>query len=319
MFIDIIFVVFGLVALYFGGEWFVEGAARIARSFGLSSMVIGLTVVAFGTSTPELLVSLSAALAGNSDIAIGNVIGSNIANIGLILGMTGLIFPISVHIDLLRREIPILLAATAGTALLVIDGEVSRLDGVLMLIGLVAFNVFMIYSARREREKRVFLDEDGEDAEDPPPVEPIGRSVVRGLVGLAVLLLGAQLTVQGAVDLARSVGVSELVIGVTLVAFGTSLPELTTSIVAAFKKESDIAIGNIVGSNIYNLLSILGLTAVLAPIDVDQRVITFDGVVMVGFTLLLLPLVWNRVIQRREGFLLLTLYFIFIFVTVFVQ
>lgn len=310
---NVIFIILGLVGLFYGGDWLVEGASKIARSFGISSLVVGLTVVAFGTSMPELLVSVSAALRGSSDISMGNVVGSNIANIGLILGVTGIVFPIAIHIGMLRREIPILVLVTASAALMVVDGEVGRFDGVIMIIGLIAFNALMIYLARRDREE-LADPVDGEDViEATWPAR--SREIIRMGVGLAVLLLGAQLTVNGAVNIARDLGVSELVIGITLVAVGTSLPELATSAVAAMNKQSDIAIGNVVGSNIYNLLGILGATALIKPIHVADKIVYFDGPVMLGFTLLLLPLVWNREISRREGIMLLTAYIAFSVIT----
>lgn len=322
VFQDIVFVIIGLAGLFFGGEWLVTGAARLARSFGLSTLVIGLTVVAFGTSAPELLVSLSAATSGNSDISIGNVVGSNIANIGLILGLTGLIFPIAVHISILRREIPILLIATAISAFLISDGVVSRIDGIIMTMGLIIFNVGLIFTTRRQRatgdlaEKEAEIEEDETDEPQMITAAQRLRELLRLLVGLGILLVGAQLTVTGSVSLARGFGISELVIGITLVAVGTSLPELATSVIAALRKQSDIAIGNIVGSNVFNLLGILGITAIVKPINVDARVITFDGLIMIGFTILLLPLVLNREIGRGEALMLLVLYFAFTIYTV---
>jgi len=311
--INIVFIILGLVGLYFGGDWLVEGASKLARSFGLSTLVVGLTVVAFGTSSPELLVSLSAALNGNSDISIGNVVGSNIANVGLILGATGLVFPIAVHVGLLRREIPMLFIITIGSAVLIADGLVSSIDGAVMVMGLIVFNILMIYLASKDRIEGSFAEEEAAYEGEDEPIKPSerGKEVIRLLLGLGVLLIGAQLMVQGSVEIARDVGVSELVIGITLVAVGTSLPELATSIIAAMNQQSDIAIGNVVGSNIYNLLGILGLTAVIRPINVDERVIQFDGLVMIGFTLLLLPFVWNRQISRNESLLLLAAYFTF--------
>ncbi len=325
MLLNFIYVALGLTGLYFGGNWLVEGAARLARSFSISTLVIGLTVVAFGTSAPELLVSITAALKGNSDIAIGNVIGSNVANIGLILGATGLITPIAVHISLLRREIPILLIVTIGAAILVANGTVSRLDGFIMVLGLVAFNVGMLYLAQRDREQgkpfaTLEAEIEADESDEPLEIQPGQRlnEVIRLLVGLGVLIFAAQLTVEGAVNIARKVGISELVIGITLIAFGTSLPELATSIMAATRNQSDIAVGNIVGSNIYNLLGILGVTAIIRPINIEAHIISFDGWVMIGFTFLLLPFCWNRVIGKREGLFLLTCFFTYIGITVFV-
>lgn len=337
MFLNIAFVVGGIMMLYFGGSWLVEGASRLARSFGISSLVVGLTVVAFGTSVPELLVSVSAALGGSSVLSVGNVIGSNIANIGLILGVTGLVFPIAVRAALIKREIPILIGVTLFASLILLDGGVSRLDGLTFIIALVAFNVAMLYFAQQDRKRGDLGAEEGEyeEGEDPPITpEARPRELVRLVLGLAVLAIGAQLTVDGAVSIARTLGISELVIGITLIAVGTSLPELATSVIAALDQKSDIAIGNVVGSNIYNLLSILGITALIRPIDlvshltlgpmhemvrspvvdnydVYMQVTRIDSPVMIFFTLLLLPFVLNRKISRRESLLLLLLYFTF--------
>lgn len=322
--------------LYYGGEWLVAGASRLARSFGISALVVGLTVVAFGTSTPELVVSVSAALSGTSDVSVGNVLGSNIANIALILGATALIFPITVHAVMIRREIPILIGITTFSALILIDGRISRLDGLVFIVGLVAFNAGMLYFASVDRQTGELKREEVEYAESEPPVtrKQRPREFVRLVLGLAVLALGAHLTVDGSVSIARAIGVSELVIGITLIALGTSLPELSTSIVAALNKKSDIAIGNVIGSNVYNLLSILGVTALIRPIslfhplefgawasivnepfvrnyDTYLQVTRVDGPVMIGLTLLLVPLVFNQKISRLEAALLLVVYFAF--------
>ncbi len=337
MIIDIILIIFGLLGLFYGGDWLVDGASRLARSFGISALVVGLTVVAFGTSAPELLVSISAALGGTSDISIGNVIGSNIANIGLILGAAALVFPIAVHAMLVKREVPILIGITGFSAFLFVDGKISRLDGFLLFLGLIAFNALMIYFAQRDRQTTDLAEEEAEiEAHVEPRIKPEQRprELMRLVAGLIVLVIGAQLTVTGAVSLARALGVSELVIGITLVAVGTSLPELATSVMAAFNKQSDIAIGNVVGSNIYNLLGILGITAMIKPISlvdpirfepinellmrpfsVDMssyhQVVFSDGPIMLFFTLLLLPVVMNRQISRREAVILLSLYLAF--------
>jgi cation:H+ antiporter len=312
---NIVFVAVGLAGLFFGGEWLVTGAARLARSFGISALLVGLTVVAFGTSVPEMLVSLQAALAESSDISVGNIIGSNIANIGLILGATGIVFPIAIHVAMLKREIPILMIVTLATAVIVSNGYVSRLDGVLLLLGLVAFNLAVVMFVRIDRQRGTLAVEEAElESQEEPPitVKERLRELGRLLVGLAILLVGAQLTVNGSVAIARTMGVSELVIGITLVALGTSLPELATCLVAAFRQQSDIAIGNVVGSNIYNLLGVLGITALVHPVDVAQDVIHFDGPVMLAFTLVLVPLVLNRVISRKEAAMLLIAYMTFV-------
>lgn len=329
--------------LYYGGDWLVQGASRLALSFGVSALVVGLTVVSFGTSMPELMVSISAVFGGTSDISVGNVIGSNIANIALILGVAGLIWPIFVHPVLIRREIPILVIITIFTAFALSDGIIGRDDGIILILGLVAFNLLMFYLAVLDRRKEKGTDLSNvstqvmmayREKEERRAEVSRWRELGRVLAGLVVLALGAQATVTGAVSVARTFGISELVIGVTLVAIGTSLPELATTVAAALKRQSDIAIGNIVGSNVYNLLAILGVTAFLRPIPLFQtitfrpysemlaspalidystfyQVTRFDGPVMLGFTLLLIPLAVNKRIGRVEAIILLICYVAF--------
>lgn len=293
----------GLFLLFFGGNWLVKGSSSLAQSLGISPLVVGLTVVAIGTSAPELLVSLSAALSGSSDIAVGNIVGSNIANIGLILGISGLIFPIGVHVNLLRREIPIMIGVALLATVLFRDAVVGRIDGIILLVVFLIFMVFVVVFARWDQLETYNNSEQESDKE----VAQIrrGREFMRLLVGILVLMIGAQLTVNNATDIARSLGISELVIGITLVAVGTSLPELVTSITAALRQESDIAIGNVVGSNIFNILAILGVTAVIQPIDVAQQIINIDSIVMIGFSLLLLPFVLDRKLSRQEAIVFL--------------
>lgn len=299
-------IVAGLVALFFGGNWLVKGASRLAESLGISPLIVGLTVVAIGTSAPELLVSLRAALSGSSDIAVGNIVGSNIANIGLILGLSGLIFPISVHVNLLRREIPIMIGVALLAVILFQDALIGRIDGLILLIGFAIFMIFVVISARGEQENTYDISE--EAVESKPEQIQRGREALRLIVGIIVLMLGAQLTVDNATDLARSLGVSELVIGITLVAVGTSLPELVTSVTAAIRKESDIAIGNVVGSNIFNILGILGLTALIQPIAIAEQIVKVDSLVMLGFSLLLLPFVLDRKLGRIEAVIFILAY-----------
>ncbi|MEO0598275.1 MAG: calcium/sodium antiporter [Chloroflexota bacterium] len=285
----------GLVLLFFGGNWLVQGASRLAESAGVSPLVVGLTIVAIGTSAPELIVSISAALSGSADIAVGNVVGSNIANIGLILGLSALIYPVSVHVTMLRREIPIMLFVTLLAVWMFNDNTLTRGEGGVLLIGLVLFTAFMLVASRQEQQT------DGDASADQPVTVGRLKEGMRTLVGMLLLVIGAQLTVSNATELARNVGVSEVVIGITLVALGTSLPELVTSITAAWRKQSDIAIGNIVGSNIFNILGILGVSALLQPIEIVQQVATVDALVMLGFSMLLLPFVLDRVLGRIEG------------------
>jgi cation:H+ antiporter len=313
---NILLVIIGLGGLFFGGNWLVRGASNIAISFGVSALIIALTFVAIGTSMPEMLVSLQAAVQGNSDLSIGNVVGSNIANIGLILGATGLIMPIRVQAILLKREIPIMILFTIFTYILTLDGEISRVDGLLLLFSFVGFNTMFYFLAKQEQDAH---DRLLADLDMPESVAELNRLQEIGFLigGIAMLVVGANFMVEGAVNIARSIGVSELVIAVTLVAFGTSLPELAASITAAFKKESDIAIGNIVGSNIANLLLILGVTAFVQPITVDTAEVRLEFVVMIAFSLLLIPFVRNQQLGRRESALFLGAYVAFVLYSFF--
>ena len=300
----------GLVLLFYGGNWLVRGASNLAHSFGVSVLIIALTFVALGTSMPELLVSVQAALSGKSDLAIGNVIGSNIANIGLILGATGLITPLAVKAILLRREIPIMIAISVFTFALTLDGQISRLDGAVLLLAFVGFNALFYFLAKRESETRERLVSDLDEA----PADELrrGREAVYLLAGIIALVLGARLMVESAVVLARAMGISELIIAITLVAFGTSLPELAASISAAWHKETDLAIGNVVGSNIANLLLILGVTAFLQPIPVEQAEVQFEFIVMIAFAVLLIPFMGKQRLGRKRAALFLFAYCAFI-------
>lgn len=314
---DLVLVALGLVGLFFGGNWLVTGASRLARSFGISALIVGLTVVAAGTSAPELLVSIRAALTDSADLSVGNVIGSNISNIGLILGATALIFPVTVRATLIRREIPLMIGFTLlATALAFIGQDIGRVDGVILLSGLVFFNVLMYRLTVKQREAGELAEEESEYEVDVEPaigVQQRLRELVRLLVGLVVLVAGAELTVRGAVSIARELNVSELAIGISLVAVGTSLPELATSVVASLRKQNDIAIGTIVGSNIFNLLLILGATALIQPITVNQRALEFDIFVMLAFSFALVPLTLTAGrISRLEAGLLLVGYAVFL-------
>ncbi len=314
MLVNIGFVVIGLVGLFFGGNWLVRGASNIAMSFGISTLFIALTFVAIGTSMPEMLVSLQAAIQGNSDLAIGNVVGSNIANIGLILGATGLIAPIAVQGVMIRREIPIMILFTLFTVILTLDGVISRVDGILLLFSFVGFNTMFYFLAKQEQETAARLLA---DLDEPPEKQKLNRKTEVGYLigGVALLVVGSGFMVEGAVNIARSVGVSDLVIAVTMVAFGTSLPELAASLSAAFHKESDLAIGNIVGSNIANLLLILGVTAFVQPINVNTSEVQFEFIIMIAFSILLIPFARHQVLGRRESALFLGAYLAFVLYT----
>jgi len=318
MLLNVVYLLVGLVALYYGAEWLVRAASRLATSFGIPAIVIGLTIVAVGTSMPELVVSVSAALRGSSDISMGNIVGSNIANIGLILGVSGVIAPLVVHISLVRREIPIMIGVTAILWLLVSDGQLAHLEGLLFVGGFVVFT-YLLYRTSDSPDE---ADQQEVDAE----VSSIeGTAVIRRGVelaylvgGITTLVVGAQLMVEGAVAIARSVGVSELAIGLTLVAVGTSLPELATSVLASYRGHADIAIGNVVGSNIANILLILGLTSAISPITVSLLVIQRDMLIAFAFAVGLLGFVLDRKLQRWQSGIILAIYFASV-VLVFVQ
>jgi len=311
--VDIVRVVAGLAGLFIGGEWLVRGASRIAEHFGISPLIIGLTIVAIGTSAPELLVSIIAAVGGGSDLALGNVVGSNIANIGLILGLTGLITPVAIQATLVRREIPLTILITIFAVLLMLDGAVQRLDGLLLMVGFIATSGFFYWLAVQQHE-----EDEAAHAGDPPSADEknvqLGLEFVRIIAGIGALVLGANLLVEGASNFARVLGVPELIIGVTMVALGTSLPELATSIMAAIRKENDIAIGNVIGSNIANLLLVLGATAFIQPFDIqpDLQTVSVELVVMLAFSLLLWPFARNRILSRRESALFLGGYLAFV-------
>jgi cation:H+ antiporter len=306
----------GLVGLFFGGNWLVKGAARLASALGVSPLVIGLTIVAFGTSVPELLVSIDSALKGVSDIALGNVVGSNIANIGLILGVTAMIYPVAIEWSLLRREIPLMIVASFALMVMVFDGQISQIDGFILFAGFIGFNVYALIMA--QRDKRQIMPEltqyEKEEGITNGGINKL-QELVRLVAGIVLLIFGAQWTVEGAVGVAQAFGVSSFIIGVTIVAFGTSLPELTASVIGALRKENDIVMGNVIGSNVANILAILGITAMITPIGVAERIYQFDMVFMIGFALALMPFLLRNVMQRWMGALFFIVYCLFIILT----
>lgn len=290
----------GLVLLILGADVLVRGASRLALSFGISPLVVGLTVVALGTSAPEFAVSIRGALEGQADISLGNVVGSNILNILLILGISALIVPLVVHRQIVRQEVPLMIGASVLLFGLSLDGSLSRVEGGLMFAGLFAYIGLLYWQSRRQPADELDLE--------LPPASQWDRhwSVQLGLViaGLAMLLLGAQWLVQAAIVFAQWLGVSELVIGLTVVSIGTSLPEIATSIIAALRGQRDIAVGNIVGSNIFNILGVAGLTALVAPsaLPVSQALISFDMQVMLAAAIACLPILFSgHLIARWEG------------------
>ncbi|MCB0155216.1 MAG: calcium/sodium antiporter [Anaerolineae bacterium] len=318
-FITLALFVVGFVLLVFGAELLVRGASKLAVAVGISPLVVGLTVVAFGTSAPELAVSIFSASSGAADIAIGNVVGSNIANVLLILGLSAAIAPLVVAQQLIRLEIPLMIGLSGLVWVMGRDGRLSWLDGLILASGAVAYTVFAIYQSRKESRaiQEEYTQEFGETAAKTPTkiVQQLGLIVV----GLALLLLGANWLVNGAVTIAEYFGVSQLVIGLTVVAVGTSLPELATSVVASMRGERDIAVGNIVGSNIFNILTVLGLSAFVSPngVAVSAAALQFDIPVMIAVAVACLPIFFTgHMIARWEGlvffgyYILYTLYLI---------
>ncbi|WP_269538697.1 calcium/sodium antiporter [Cerasicoccus fimbriatus] len=293
----------GIVLLYFGAEGLVRGSSSLAIRAGIQPLVVGLTVVAFGTSAPELTVSISAALQGMGPVALGNVLGSNIFNIAVILGISALIRPLEIHINLLRRDIPIMIGVSVIGFVLLFFSVVTRVYGLVLIALLVAYLLFTIRASKRETAASEAALEDVS-----PPAGPWWRDAIYVAAGLGLLVLGANWFVDGSIAIARKFGVPEAVIGLTIVAAGTSLPELATSIVAAVKKQTDIAVGNVVGSNIFNILCILGVTATVTPIP-TAGISLVDGGVMLLTAVILLPLAFTqRSISRAEGILLLGVY-----------
>lgn len=305
----ILFLVLGLILLFIGAEGLIRGSSALALKIGITPLVVGLTVVAFGTSSPELVVSLKAAFIGNSSISLGNVVGSNVANIALILGISSLIRPLDVHANVIRREIPIMIGITILLILLLIDGQLSLADGLILVLGFIIYIVSNIIMARKEKNTEV----ENEFKEGLKTRLGVSVSIIFIAGGLAFMILGANLFVTSSISIAKAIGVSDAIIGLTIVAIGTSLPELITSIVASYKNESDIAIGNVVGSNIFNILGILGITALI--ISVNAEGIGFiDYGVMFFASLILLPLSKTGFkISRLEGAFLLTGYIVYIY------
>ena len=309
MWMQLVALLAGFTFLVWGAERFVMGAASTARLLGVSPLLIGLTIVGFGTSAPEILVSIMASLNDNPGLAVGNAIGSNITNIALILGVTAILVPLSVHSGTVHRELPILLGITLIAWLLLNDGQLDVTDGLILLGGLVFMLAWVIRVGMNSREKDPMADE---YAAEIPTDMSLGRSLFWLLFGIVVLVTSSRLLVWGAVGIAEAYGVSDLVIGLTIVALGTSLPELAASIASALKNEPDIAIGNVIGSNIFNLLAVLGIPGLLSPSAVDAEVLSRDVPIMIGLTVALLLMAWGfrgeGRINRLEGAILLACY-----------
>lgn len=306
--------VLGLALLYFGAEWLVAGAAGLAKSFGVKPLIVGLTVVAYGTSSPELVVGISAGLRGQGSLALGNVIGSNIANLGLILAAASLIAAPRVYRQILVRELPVLLLATALVPLTLLDGTIGHLEAMTLLALALAYTVWMIRTSRRGSVEDVA--EMGEDAAQGAHLElPRSRGKLAGLtaVGLGALIGGGHLLVEGAIGIARVAGLSDQLIGLTIVAIGTSLPELATSVIAAIRGHGDLAIGNVVGSNIFNVFLILGASGLAGSIHARAGDLLLELCAMGAMTALAaLSMITRRTVGRAEAVILLVGYLAFL-------
>ncbi len=323
MVISILILILSLALLIIGAESLVRGASTLARRFGLSSFFIGLTIVGFGTSTPELFASVTAALEGYGDIAVGNCVGSNIFNIAVILGITAIIAPIPIQAELVRKEVKlIILVALVPFLTLLTGGNIERWLGLLMVIGLIAYITRGYFIGRQEGANVAQeVDRELQQATRLPLIERLQQflavQLLLILAGLGLLMLGAALLVDSSVALARSMGLSELVIGLTIVAAGTSMPELVTSFVAALRKQSDLSVGNVLGSNIFNILGILGVTSVIRPQMVGDQVLMLDAPMMLLVSLAALPIMMSgRRIARGEGALLVIGYIAYVVVLI---
>lgn len=298
-FLNLIYLAGGIAALYFGADYLVKGGVDIAKRFGISSLVIGLTLVAFATSAPELAVSVSAAFDGSPDIALGNVIGSNIANIGLILGVCACILPLNVNQQLLKTDAPVMITAAAAAAgFCLFSGGVSRIAGAVLFAAFLIYTAWNVYNSKKNPEKE----------EKTPSKYPLYLAIIIVAASLGVLVGGAKIFLKGAVYFAKILNLSDAVIGLTVVAVGTSLPELATSVVASIKGEKDIAIGNVIGSNILNIFCILGLTSIIKPIqNASINIVDFAAMLILS-VLLTIMMFTGRRLNRIEGAVLLFLY-----------
>ena len=319
-FVSLLLIAAGIAVLGVGADLLVRGAVSIAKAAKVSAAVIGLTIVAMGTSLPELTVSVSAALRGASEIAVGNVVGSNIFNIGIVLGLAAIVRPIRVHSSAVRLEWPFMFLASFQLLLLARDGRIDRLEGAFFVIGLALFTAYAVRVGRAEVGTEAaadFADEIGR-RDVVVAATGVGRALLLIGAGVGLLVAGGEALLRGAVDLARAGGMSDRVIGLTIVSAGTSMPELATSIVAARRGQSEIALGNVVGSNIFNILGILGIVAFVRPMSVSPLMVSNDMTWMLGFAVFLFPMMrTNAVISRGEGALLVAAYAIYVALLIF--
>jgi len=303
-------ILFGLILLVWSADRFIEGAAATAKHLGMPSLLIGMVIIGFGTSAPELAVSAMAALDGNPGLALGNAYGSNITNIAVIVGITAMIAPIAVHSQVLRKELPLLLALTVFAGYQLIDGELSRLDGWLLLVVFTAVMGWSIFQGIRGKADPLAGDAEAEIIQHPMP---LNKALMWLVIGLVLLLVSSRMLVWGAVFIAQSLGVSDLVIGLTIVAIGTSLPELASALAAVKKNEHDLILGNIIGSGIFNTLAVVGLAATIEPLSVEMEVLYRDWTLMTALTLGLMLMGFGlsgkpRIITRLDGVILSLVY-----------
>ena len=323
MLIQSILFIAGITGVYFGAEWLVKGSSKLSRDLGIKPIVIGLTVVAFGTSSPELAVSLTASIKGSNDIAIGNIIGSNIANIGLILGISAIALPLQVEKIIMKRELPLMIAISAALYFMAIDKKIGLIDGVILFTGIIIFVSYQVYNTISSKRKSGNSTDNADGktciTESTDKQSPAGRkyllhNVLYILIGLTCLLIGSHILVKSAIFIAGRLGVSEMLIGLTVVAFGTSVPEMATSVVSVLRKEADICVGNVIGSNIFNILMVIGSVALVRPLNVARETLFFEFPVMLLFSVALIPMIrGNLRVNRLEGCLLTAGYFVFIF------
>ncbi|MCH8903695.1 MAG: calcium/sodium antiporter [Bacteroidetes bacterium] len=310
---DYLFLFLGLALLILSGEFLVRGAVGIALGARISTLVVGLTVVSFGTSAPELVVCIQAALSDHPDIAIGNIVGSNMANLGLVLGIVAILFPLSVNRNSLRIDWPVMMIASIGFFILILDLKVQFYEGIIYLIFLITYLTFLV---RKSRKEQVVVADQTKTTGESKPTRALWINITLIILGSAGLVLGSHWFVGGAVVVARDFDVSEKIIGLSLVALGTSLPELVTSIIAGFKKEADLVIGNLIGSNIFNILAIGGITSIVHEIPVNLSFIQMDIYWMLGISLLILPLAFRGSrLGRGSGMILLSVYVVYMYLT----
>ena len=301
--INAVLTIVGLVILCFGANWLVSGGVTIAKKLRISQMIIGLTIVAYGTSTPELAASMAAAVGSHTDLILGNIVGSNISNIGMVIGVCAVVSPLVVKRATTRKEVPIMIGVSLLLIAISVDGEISQYDGIMLVAGLIAFTAYTLSRAKKERN---------EEAEDSATTKTsIPRAIALIVIGAALLYFGGFLTVENAISIAENIGISETVIGITIIAIGTSLPELVTSVIAIRKGHTDIGIGTIVGSNIYNILMILGISSVITGIAVVPGIFT-DYLIMVGFSIVLIAFLRSGIIPKPAGIGLVIAYAVYL-------